>query len=96
MLLLGKGGEGPGTETDPRLELNPAGSTSSNTKEEHHGEEEEGQEEIEVNDMGVSLVLGQRRHLRISRDYLRSCKAAEPMFGRFRFGAEKIRRRVYA
>jgi hypothetical protein len=94
MVVLGKGGEGPGTETDPRLELNPAGSTSSNTKEEHHGEEEKGQEEIEVNDMSVSLVLGQRCHLRISRDHLRSCKAAEPMFGRFRFGANKRPGRV--
>ena len=32
-------------------------------------EEEEGQEEVEVNDMRASLVLGQRRQLRISRDF---------------------------
>jgi hypothetical protein len=91
---LVRGAKAQGPRLTPRLELNPAGSTSSNTKEEHHGEEEKGQEEIEVNDMSVSLVLGQRCHLRISRDHLRSCKAAEPMFGRFRFGANKRPGRV--
>jgi hypothetical protein len=70
MVSHGKGGEGPGTETNPRLELNPAGSSSSNTKEESHGKEEKGEEEVEVNDRSASLVLGQRRQLRISRDLM--------------------------
>jgi hypothetical protein len=66
---LGKGGEGPGTETTPaKLELNPAVG-SSHTKETSHGreEEEKGEDEDEVNDMSASLVLGPRRQLQFSR-----------------------------
>jgi hypothetical protein len=74
MVELGKGGEAQGTETNPRLELNPAGKFIQTPRKHSHGEEEKGQEEVEVNDMSASLVLGQRRH---TSDFARSSSISQ-------------------
>jgi len=92
IVAFGKGGEGPGTERLTRdLNSTLPEQVHQTPRIESHGEEEKGKEEIEVNDRSVSLVLGPRSHLRISRD-LQSRKAAGPRFGRFRFWRGKIQR----